>query len=152
MYRLMMLSLASSTIIVKPWCSMMESPGKRWSVGKLVQVREWWISERSPPPSAIVGAVAAEGVVVMEVGVWRVGGELALLQTGNLYVPAAHEGGKLCPAMLDAIAVKLQEGAAGGLRWSCPPSAAANAPAGSTAPPSPRRTHRKGVQWGGWGW
>ena len=29
---------------------MMESPGKMWSVGNLVKVREWWISERSPPP------------------------------------------------------------------------------------------------------
>ena len=68
------------------------------------------------PPSAVVGAVAAEGVVIMEVGVWRVGGELALLQTGNLYVPAALEEGKLSPAVLGAIAVKLQEGATGGWR------------------------------------
>ena len=43
----------------------------------------------SPPPSVVVGAVVVEGVIVMEIGVWRVGGELALLQTGNLYVPAA---------------------------------------------------------------
>ena len=68
------------------------------------------------PPTAVVGAVAAEEVVFVEVGVWRVGGKLALLQTGNLYVPAAHEGGKLSPRVLDAIAVKLQEGAAEGLR------------------------------------
>ena len=46
MYRLMILCLASSAIIVKPWCWMMESPGKRWSVGNLIKVREWWISER----------------------------------------------------------------------------------------------------------
>ena len=88
----------------------------------------------------------------MEIVVWRVGGELALLQTDNLYVPAAHEGGKISPAVLDAIAVKLQESAAEGLRWCCPPTVAADAPAGSTAPPFPRRTHRKGVQWGGQGW
>ena len=111
-----MLSLASSTIIGKPWCSLVESPGKRWSVGKLVKVRDWWICERSLPPTAVVGAVAAEEVVFVEVGVWRVGGKLALLQTGNLYVPAAHEGGKLSPTVLDAFAVKLQEGAARGLR------------------------------------
>ena len=55
----------------------------------------------------------------MEIGVWRVGGERALLQRGNLYVSAAHEGGKLSPSVLDAIAVKLQEGAPGGLRWCC---------------------------------
>ena len=52
----------------------------------------------------------------MEIGVLRLRGELAFLQTGNLYNPAAHEGGKLSPAVLDAIAVKLQEGAAGELR------------------------------------
>ena len=45
----------------------------------------------------------------MEIGVWRVGGELALLQTVNSYDSAAHEG------LIDAITVKLQEGAAGGL-------------------------------------
>ena len=39
-----------------------------------------------PPPSAVVGAVAAKGVVIGEVGVWRVGGELALLQTGNSFI------------------------------------------------------------------
>ena len=154
MYRLMMLSLTSSTIIVKLLCSMMESPGKRWSVGKLVKVREWWISEKSPspPPSAVIRAVAAEGVVIVEIGVWTVGGKLALLQTGNLYVPAAHEGVKLSPAVLDAVAVKLQEGDAGGLRWCCPPSATADAPASSTVPPSTRRTHRMWVQLCGWGW
>ena len=50
-----MLSLASSTIIVKPWCSMMESPGKIWSVGKLVKVREWCFNERSPPIPRVSG-------------------------------------------------------------------------------------------------
>ena len=44
-YRLMMLSLTSSTVMVKLWCSMMESPRNRWSAGILVKVREWWISE-----------------------------------------------------------------------------------------------------------
>ena len=62
-------------------------------------VREWWISERGvpPPPPAVVGAVAAEGVIVK------------------------NEGVKLCPAVLDATAGKLQEGLAVGLRWGCPP-------------------------------
>ena len=58
---------------------------------------------RVPPPYAVVGAVPAEGVIVREIGVWGVGGELALLQTSNLYVPATDEGGKLSPAALDAI-------------------------------------------------
>ena len=39
---------------------------------------------------------------------YGVGGKLTLLQTGNLYVPAADEGGKHGVAVLDAIAVKLQ--------------------------------------------
>ena len=40
MYRLNMLSLTSSTIEVKLWRSMMESPGKRSSVEILMKVRE----------------------------------------------------------------------------------------------------------------
>ena len=39
---------------------------------------------------------------------WRI----CFLQTDNLYVPAADEGGKPSPAVMDAIAVKLQEEAA----------------------------------------
>ena len=70
---------------------------------------------RGVPPIAVVGAVTADAVVVRKIDVWRVGGELALLQTGNFYVPVADEGGKLCPAVLDDIAVKIQKGASGGL-------------------------------------
>ena len=52
----------------------------------------------------VVGAVTPEGVVVRKVCVGRVGGEFALLQTGNLYAPAADEGSKLSPAVFDTLA------------------------------------------------
>ena len=71
-------------------------------IGKGEGVVGYW--EESTPSSAVVGAVAAEGVVIVEIGVWRVGGELALLQTGNMCVPAALEGGKLNPAVLEKAA------------------------------------------------
>ena len=53
-----------------------------------------------PPLSAVVRAVAAERVVVKKLGVWWRSEELALIQTANLYVPAADEGGKLSPTVL----------------------------------------------------
>ena len=36
MYMLMMFSFSSSPMIVRPWCSMIESPEKTWSVGSSV--------------------------------------------------------------------------------------------------------------------
>ena len=70
-----------------------------------------------------MGAVAAEGIVIRKIGVWREGDEIALLRTCNLYVPTADKRGKVSPTVLDVISNKLQEGAAGGLRWVCPPPA-----------------------------
>ena len=78
-----------------------------------MKVREWWTCRRSSH-TGFIGAVVVEVVVVGKIGVWRVTGELVLLPTNNLYVPAAEEGGKLGVAVLDINAVKLHTGAA---RW-----------------------------------
>ena len=91
--------------------------------------------------STVAGAVAAVGVVVWKVSVWGGIRELGFLYARNKNFPAVQQGPKLTAAMLDAVAVKLEEGAPTACEGTCtvgrrPP----------TIPPrSPPRT------WGRWG-
>ena len=65
-WMLMMFREASSTGMVTPWSSMIESPVNRWLVKTLVKSIEWWMSVIRPP-CAIPRVVASDGVVVSEV-------------------------------------------------------------------------------------
>ena len=61
-------------------------------------------------PSAGTRAIPTESLVVGEIGVGGNLRELALLQTGDKNAPALEKVPQLCSAVLDSIAVKLQEG------------------------------------------
>ena len=66
-------------------------------------------------PSAVTRAVPTEGLVIGEVGVCGDLRELALLQTGDRNPPILEEVRQLRPAVLDPIAVELQESTNRGL-------------------------------------
>ena len=69
--------------------------------------------------STVAGAVAAVGVVVWKVSVWGGIRELGFLYARNKNFPAVQQGPKLTAAMLDAVAVKLEEGAPTACEGTC---------------------------------